>query len=80
MWLYLTGHREGDLRRMARLYGRDPDTLWPTGQISGPAFPPLWSQPTRDDGLSYGVDVVYGPDVNEQARNPLYSGCSDTNP
>lgn len=80
MWLYLTGHREGDLRRMARVYGRDPETLWPTGTIRGPAFPDLWSSPVPGDGLPYGSDVVYGPDVNEHLRNSLYGGCTDTNP
>lgn len=26
-WLFLTGHRQGDLRRLVREYGRDPDTV-----------------------------------------------------
>jgi hypothetical protein len=80
MWLYLTGHREGDLRRMARIYNRDPETLWPTGTISIPAYPQLWPLPGSQDGTIYGSDVVYGPDVNEHLRNPLYGGCYDTNP
>jgi hypothetical protein len=80
MWLYLTGHREGDLRRMARIYSRDPNTLWPTGIISGPAYPPLWSLPETGDGTPYGQDMVYAPDVNEHLRNSLYAGCYDTNP
>jgi len=80
MWLYLTGHREGDLRRMARIYNRDPDTLWPTGTINGPAYPPIWSSPEPGDGTPYGQDMVYAPDVNEHLRNPLYTGCYDTNP
>jgi hypothetical protein len=80
MWLYLTAHREGDLRRMVHVYNRDPNTLWPTGTISDPAFPPLWSIPNTDDGTLYGSDMMFGPDVNEQLRNPLYAGCYNTNP
>jgi len=30
-WLYLTGRRLGDLRRLIRNYGRDPQTVFPTG-------------------------------------------------
>jgi len=80
MWLYLTAHREGDLRRMARVYSRDPNTLWPTGTIVQPAYPPLFPNSGAENGTPYGSDTVYGPDVNEHLRNPLYSGCSDTNP
>lgn len=80
MWLYLTGHREGDLRRMARVYHRDPQTLWPIGLISGPAFPPLFPSPTANAGQPYGSDVVYGPDPAEQLHNSLYGGCYDHAP
>lgn len=80
MWLYLTGHREGDLRRLAHVYNRDPDTLWPTGVISEPAYPTLLPNAGNENGQLYGSDVLYGPDVNEHLRNPLYTGCNDTNP
>jgi len=30
-WLYLTGRRLGDLRRLIRNYGRDPEAIFPTG-------------------------------------------------
>jgi hypothetical protein len=30
-WLYLTGYRQGDLRRLIRQYGRTPDQVYPTG-------------------------------------------------
>lgn len=30
-WLYATGHRLGDMRRLVRDYGRDPETVFPTG-------------------------------------------------
>lgn len=80
MWLYFTGHREGDLRRMAHLYGRAINTLWPTGTISDPAYPPMSFDPGPENGKPYGSDVVYAPDVKEHALNPLYGGCFDINP
>lgn len=30
-WMYLTGRRLGDMRRLIRNYGRDPETVFPTG-------------------------------------------------
>jgi len=80
MWLYLTGHREGDLRRMAHVYNRDPETLWPTGTMVDPAYPPNFPNPGPENGLQFGSDVVYGPDTHEQQLNPLYGGCYDVNP
>jgi len=80
MWLYLTGHREGDLRRLARIYQRDPATLWPTGIISSPAFPPLQYDPGPNNGLFYGQDMVFPPAADETVNNPLYQGCYNKNP
>jgi hypothetical protein len=34
-WLWLTGHRLGDLRRLVRHYGRSPDTVYPVGLYAG---------------------------------------------
>ena len=30
-WLYATGHRLGDMRRLIRQYGRDVNTVFPNG-------------------------------------------------
>jgi hypothetical protein len=30
-WMYLTGHRLGDLRRLVRQYGRAKESVYPTG-------------------------------------------------
>jgi hypothetical protein len=80
MWLYLTGHRQGDLRRLAHVYHRDPLTLWPHGIVSAPAFPPAYPAPPTINGTFYGNDVVYVPPASERANNPMYTGCSDMNP
>jgi len=80
MWLFMTGHREGDLRRLAHIYQRDPSTLWPTGVMSVPAFPPAIGDPGSNDGVPYGTSYVFYPNSDEQANNPFYGGCYDTAP
>lgn len=76
-WLYATGHRLGDMRRLARSverggYGRDAETVFPTGTY-------IYR------GTAQGT---YGPDVNfpipiEEGNNPAskaVGGCIDRNP
>jgi hypothetical protein len=65
LWLYNTGHRIGDLRRLVRNYGLPSNQAFP----SGPHF----------RGGSYGNDVAYPVPFNEQ-NNPEYvaSACSTT--
>lgn len=65
-WLFLTGHRQGDLRRMIRLYGRTQDAVFPTG-----AYP--------KGGAVYGAEVTFAPEVFQQ-NNPYYHGCLDRAP
>lgn len=80
MWLYMTGHREGDMRRLAHVYHRGSETIWPTGLVSAPAFPYFSSDPGQNNGVPYGTDVVLAPAADERANNPMYSGCYDKNP
>jgi starch-binding outer membrane protein, SusD/RagB family len=64
-WLFATGHRQSDLRRLVRQYGRSQNAVFPTGVYAGgPA--------------QYGTDVTFVP-FGEQT-NPNYSGCIDRNP
>ncbi|MBX6330320.1 MAG: hypothetical protein IRY91_00585 [Gemmatimonadaceae bacterium] len=65
-WLYLTGHRLGDLRRLVRQYGRDAETVFPTG-------------PYHKGGDAYGTDVNF-PVVSAEQNNPNFHGCIDRNP
>jgi hypothetical protein len=51
-WLFATGHRLGDLRRLVRQYGRAPDSVFP----SGPHF----------RGGTFGTDVNYPVPFAEQ--------------
>ena len=62
-WLYLTGHRQGDLRRLIRNYGRPTATVYPTGSY------PLFGSFSR-----YGSDVT-APIPGSERANPLFHGC-----
>jgi starch-binding outer membrane protein, SusD/RagB family len=68
-WLFATGHRLGDMRRLVRPpplgYGRPADSVFPTG--------------TYVKGGSYGEDVNLPLPVEEQ-NNPNSAGCLDRNP
>jgi hypothetical protein len=64
-WLFLTGHRQGDLRRLVRQYGRAQQSVFPTGPYRA--------------GLTYGNAVTFTPSTS-QLENPNYHGCLDRNP
>ncbi|MEO8294784.1 MAG: RagB/SusD family nutrient uptake outer membrane protein [Gemmatimonadota bacterium] len=64
-WLYATGHRLGDLRRLIRQYGRSAASVFPTGPYL--------------KGGNYGTDVNL-PIPAEEFNNPNFSGCIDRNP
>lgn len=63
-WMFGTGHRLGDLRRLIRQYGRGSETVFPTG-----AFP---------KGGSFGGDVNL-PISQDETNNPNFSQCLDRN-
>jgi hypothetical protein len=69
-WMYATGHRQGDLRRMMHLY--DVDDVYPTGTYASAAY--------GGKSTIYGSDVVALPGRSEQQFNPKYKGCFDRNP
>jgi hypothetical protein len=68
-WLYATGHRLGDMRRLIRQYGRDPEAVFPTGEYF-------------KGGLTYGTDVNL-PLPRREQNNPNLpdtpDGCLDRN-
>jgi hypothetical protein len=69
-WLFLTGHRQGDLRRELRLYPQvwvDQSDAYPTGVYTAPGT-----------GL-YGADVTV-PIPPSETANPAFHGCLDRNP
>jgi starch-binding outer membrane protein, SusD/RagB family len=61
-WLFATGHRLGDMRRLIRQYHRAQDEVFPTG--------------TYVKGGSYGPDVNL-PMPQEEGNNPNFVGCID---
>lgn len=63
-WLFGTGHRLGDLRRLIRQYGRAQQTLFPVGSFA--------------EGGSYGTDVNF-PIPQAERNNPNFTGCLDRN-
>jgi hypothetical protein len=63
-WLFATGHRHGDLRRLVRQYRRSTESVFPTGAYR--------------DGRSYGAEVTFAPDAT-QRFSPNYRGCLDRN-
>lgn len=72
-WLYLTGHRLGDLRRLVRQYGRDPQAVYPGG---GGA---LYVVDGNPKGGTFGNDFVL-PVSFDETNNPNFSGCLSTAP
>jgi hypothetical protein len=63
-WLFLTGHRLGDLRRLITQYTRGAETVFPTGTYQGAAGGPM------------GTDVNFPIPIDEQ-NNPNSKGCLD---
>jgi hypothetical protein len=65
LWLFATGHRQGDLRRLIRYYGWSEPATFPNGDYRGTAS-------------QYGSATTFVP-YSEQG-NPTYHGCIDRNP
>ena len=59
-WMFATGHRLGDMRRLIRQYGRTADAVFPSG--------------TYIKGGSYGGDLNL-PIPQEEGNNPNAVGC-----
>lgn len=70
LWLWLTGHRHGDQRRLIRQYGLTEDEVFPVGPYHKSEFG------------NYGDEVVI-PVPIEERNNPNFSGqqplCIDRN-
>ncbi|HYC31186.1 MAG TPA: RagB/SusD family nutrient uptake outer membrane protein, partial [Gemmatimonadales bacterium] len=65
-WLFATGHRLGDMRRLVRQYNRTADEVFPSGAyIKGGTFGPDVNLPIPDE---------------EVINNPNSAGCLDRNP
>jgi SusD/RagB-like outer membrane lipoprotein len=72
-WLYLSGHRLGDLRRLVRQYGRTADAVFPGGG----------GKPYIINGNNKGG--VFGNEYNlpipfDETNNPNFVDCISRNP
>lgn len=63
-WMWLTGHRLGDMRRLISQYGRTADKVFPVGGI---LYRP---------GSTYGTRTSLIVPVRER-NNPKFKGCQD---
>lgn len=64
-WLFSTGHRQGDLRRMVRVYGEQVSDVFPWGDyIKGGVY---------EDNVNFPVP-------QSEENNPNFQGCLDRNP
>lgn len=66
-WLYLTAHRQGDLRRLVRNYHRPAEGVFPMGSHLG-------------GHGTYRPDFIPPVPDAEQDHNPLYTGCFNRDP
>jgi hypothetical protein len=62
-WLFGTGTRLGDLRRLIRLYGRSSESVFPTGAYPG------------GGGYGTGTSIPFLPS-EEAPFNPAVTGCT----
>jgi hypothetical protein len=65
-WMFGTGHRLGDLRRLVRQYNRPIESVYPTG-----AF--------HKAGATYGAMAVL-PISFDERNNAKFTGCTDLRP
>lgn len=62
MWMYLTIHRWGDMRRLIRQYGRVAEDVFPSGEYF--------------KGGTYGTQIVAYP-LTAERNHPAFQGCLD---
>ena len=61
-WMWLTGHRLGDLRRLVRIYKRDAEKVFPTGTLTSPLVGTY--------GTSTSITIPFS-----EKNNPNFKGC-----
>jgi hypothetical protein len=61
-WMWLTGHRLADMRRLVRVYKRDAETVYPTGDVPKPFVGTFGNQTA--------MVIAF-----EERNNPNFKGC-----
>jgi len=70
-WLWLTGHRLGDMRRMVRNYGLPTESVFSTGELGIPYL--MTTVPIAGQfGTSTAVTIPF-----QERNNPKFKGCLD---
>ncbi len=76
-WLYLTGQRLSDMRRLVRQYARGSESVFPTGAYARPQYA---RTTVADENLSSRTLGTYGRDVDfpipfDEQNNPEFKEC-----
>ncbi len=76
-WLFGTGTRLGDLRRLIRQYGRDQSVVFPTGPYTSGNNPNLPAPiPNYGTDVSLTLPTSFGlSSTGQTVTNPHYKGC-----
>jgi hypothetical protein len=74
-WTWLTGHRLGDMRRLVRQYGRDAESVFPTGLVANSGTPSVTGQLSGSYGTATSMVIPFA-----ERNNPNFKGCIDTKP
>jgi starch-binding outer membrane protein, SusD/RagB family len=82
-WLWLTGQRLSDMRRLIRQYDRPAETVFPTGPYGRPLHP-QGGTAVPDASIQFRFQGTYGTDVNlpvpfDEQNNPNFTGCINRN-
>lgn len=75
-WLYATSHRLGDMRRLLRQYGRNAETVYPTGTYNRPAAAGGVIETGAGRG-TFGTDVSL-PVPFDERNNSNFQSCDNT--
>jgi len=72
-WMFGTGHRLGDLRRLIRQYGRGAETVFPTGAwFKGGTY-------GTDVNFPISIDELNNPNIPQNSTTTSQSTCIDRN-
>ena len=75
-WLFLTAHRLGDMRRLIRQYGRDSESVFPTGPYSSNGRTSIYG---ADTSFPIPIEELNNPEVPSD-NPPNLKGCLSRDP
>lgn len=75
-WMFLTSHRLGDLRRLVRQYGRNAETVFPSGAYTSNGRTGVYG---TDVNFPIPIDEGQNPSLPASAGGATLRGCIDRN-